>query len=129
MYSEKHISPRKAQKIFMYTIAGLGAAVLLCLFLGLFVQLLWNVTIAAAFELPAIGFWQAIGLFILAKLFFGFGSAGSGKQFRFKRRSRKARDPESTPVDDESFQTYWKEEGKEAYETFKSAQETKNEDD
>ncbi len=39
--------------------------------LGVIIMLLWNLLIPAVFGITAINFWQALGLFILARLFFG----------------------------------------------------------
>lgn len=43
------------------------------------VMLLWNALIPAVFGLEAINFWQALGLFALARILFGgFGLFGKG---------------------------------------------------
>lgn len=39
-------------------------------------MLLWNALLPEIFNLPVIGFWQAAGLLILSRLFFGFGHSG-----------------------------------------------------
>lgn len=39
--------------------------------LSVIIMLLWNLLIPAIFGMPAINLWQALGLFILARLFFG----------------------------------------------------------
>ena len=45
--------------------------------MGLAVTVLWNLLMPAIFGLPIIGFWQALGLFVLARVLFGrFGSPG-----------------------------------------------------
>ena len=67
---------RRAEKIFLWTVLGVTVAVVFVLVFGYLVQLLWNATLAEMFGFPAISFWQAIGLFVLAKLFFGFGTGG-----------------------------------------------------
>lgn len=45
---------------------------------GLIVMLLWNWLIPSVFGLTHISFWQATGLFILARIF--FGGLGLGKK-------------------------------------------------
>ncbi len=58
--------------------------ILLLGLVGLIVNILWNVLMPAIFGLPAIGFWQALGLLLLTRLLFGrFGGWG--------RRIRKTR--------------------------------------
>jgi hypothetical protein len=46
---------------------------------GLAVESLWNGLMPLVFKLPAIGFWQALGLLVLSRLLFGrFGGWGRG---------------------------------------------------
>ena len=37
---------------------------------------LWNYLVPVIFHLSAITFWQAMGIFILCKILFGFGKGG-----------------------------------------------------
>jgi hypothetical protein len=116
---------RKVQKIALWTVAGLAGAIVFGLLFGLLIQFLWNATLTEMFDLPALSFWQAVGLFILAKLFFGFG-AGSGGSRGKRTKSRGERQPSedaedvSTLADDETFKKFWEEEGKASYEAFQS---------
>ena len=115
---------RKAERFFLYVGGGAILVVVICLVLGLLIQLLWNSTIAAMFGLPVISYWQAIGLFILAKLLFGIGPHRARFDRHRKDRGRRPRrcdsKSEDVPVlaDDGMFERYWQEEGKEAYEAF-----------
>jgi hypothetical protein len=43
---------------------------------GFVVMSLWNYLIPVIFHVGAITFWQAIGIFILCKILFGFGKGG-----------------------------------------------------
>jgi hypothetical protein len=116
---------RRAQKIALWTVAGLAGAVVFGLLFGFLIQFLWNATLAEMFDIPKLSFWQAIGLFVLAKLFFGFGAGGSGSNRRRRRKRRDDRGPvvESADVtelaDDETFKKFWQEEGKASYETYR----------
>lgn len=124
-------SPGK-EKIFFYIVGGLFLAVLFLALLGLLVQVVWNSTIPNIFESTPISFWQALGLFLLAKLFFGFGSANS----QAFRRRRKKRHQESKPVNEnengdvtqsDEFKAYWEQQGREAFETYRKGQQGDNE--
>lgn len=54
--------------------------ILAVLVLGLVVSGLWNALMPAIFGLPAITYWQALGLFILSRILFGrFGSRRWGR--------------------------------------------------
>jgi hypothetical protein len=51
-------------------------AVLCFVLMGAVVMLLWNWLVPPLFSGPAITFWQAVGLFLLAKIFFGGWGGG-----------------------------------------------------
>jgi hypothetical protein len=53
---------------------------------GLVVTLLWNRIMSGILGLPALGFWDSIGLFILVKLLFG----GRGISMMHRMRMRRA---------------------------------------
>lgn len=46
---------------------------------------LWNWLMPTIFKLPEIGFWQAIGLLLLAHIFFKGGRAGHMGRARWRR--------------------------------------------
>lgn len=48
---------------------------------------LWNYTIAAIFDVKHITMWQALGLFLLCKILFGFGKGGRGGGPPWMKRS------------------------------------------
>lgn len=105
-------------------IAGIAIGIpLLLIALGFIVMFLWNSTIAAIFDLPTIGYWQAVGLFLLAKMFFGFGGGSSNSNSR-SRKIKKRVDKGLKEVDfvkDEEFREFWKGEGKQAYEVYRAS--------
>lgn len=49
---------------------------LMVLLVGVVTQFLWNFVMPYIFGLPSISFWQALALFLLAKVIFGFGGGG-----------------------------------------------------
>ena len=55
--------------------------------LGEILASLWNALMPEIFDLPAISFWQALGLFLLSRMLFGhFGDWGSRmRRARFVR--------------------------------------------
>lgn len=114
---------RKAQKIGLWTVVGLAGAVVFGMVFGLLIQFLWNATLAEMFGFPTLSFWQAIGLFILAKLFFGFGAGTNSSAQKRKKESNDKRltvESEDVPeLADEPFKKYWQEEGKQSYEAFR----------
>jgi len=54
---------------------------------GLVTVGLWNLLMPAIFGLPAISFWQALGLLVLSRVLFG-GFAGWGHRMRKSRLVR-----------------------------------------
>lgn len=46
---------------------------------GFLVMQLWNYTLPVLFGISTITLWQAIALFFLCKILFGFGGGGPGK--------------------------------------------------
>lgn len=59
---------KRAARIMGWVILGLAAGVVLGLVLGLIVMWLWNWLMPTIFGLPKIGYWQAVGLFILCHM-------------------------------------------------------------
>jgi hypothetical protein len=60
----------RAKKIAGWFVAGALAAVGLGILLGVFVMWLWNWLMTALFGLPAITYWQAVGILVLCHLLF-----------------------------------------------------------
>ncbi len=54
-------------------------AVALVFLVGFIVMTLWNLTLPAIFGIATITLWQAMALFVLCKLLFGFGGGGPHK--------------------------------------------------
>ncbi|QNL49551.1 hypothetical protein H8S90_22955 [Olivibacter sp. SDN3] len=64
---------------------------------GYVVMWLWNHTITEIFTVQKISFWQALGLFILCKILFGFGGrkgGGGWKRAAMRRKFAKLSDEE-----------------------------------
>ena len=124
-------------KVYRIPLIAIGVIVLGAVVLGVFgyvVMWLWNHVLAAVFEVPSITFWQAVGLFLLAKLFFGFGAGtqgGGAKQAQHEKR----REPVHVATTDERLSTdalvkqYWRDEGKRAHEAYLASKRSTGESD
>ncbi|WP_333862207.1 hypothetical protein [Sphingobacterium sp.] len=81
---------RKGKFAFMFVAIIVGVFLLVAL-----LQYLWNTLMVDIFNLKAITYWQALGLFILSRILFGrgFGKPG-GRRFRkdFPRQMEKGED-------------------------------------
>jgi hypothetical protein len=113
-------------KVVAASVGGIFFVVFFGFIFGLVIKLLWNALLPPLFDLPTITYWQAIGLFILAKIFFGFGGGGvkhsaedeKEKKDKWKQwwSSKSSECAELT--DDAMLKKYWEQEGKAAYEAF-----------
>ncbi len=67
---------------------------------------LWNYLLPGILHVGAITFWQAMGIFILCKILFGFGKGGpkfGGGGSPFARRRMEERFKNMTPEEKEKF--------------------------
>lgn len=72
---------------------------------GFVTMALWNALLPGIFHLPVITFWQAIGLLILARLFFGGGHWGHGRHYWSRGMREKYHN--MTPEEREKFRQQW----------------------
>jgi hypothetical protein len=85
---------RKGLKILAFVTLAVGVA-------GLIVMNLWNWLMPALFGRPVITFWQAVGLLVLSKIFFG-GFRGRRPSWHWRRRMFE-RWEQMTPEERERF--------------------------
>ena len=91
---------------------------------GLLVRWLWNHLMPGIFDLPNLSYWQAIGLFVLAQLFFGAGVKIETGNKTVKKAAKQ--EPEqkpkidADPTEDDKYQEWWKNEGKQAFDLYKT---------
>lgn len=94
----RRFSARKIAGIVCLVILGIAA-------FGSVVMLLWNALMPDIFHLPAISFWQALGLLVLTKVLFS-GFRGGGPRGRMKDRLRE-KWMNMTPEEREKFKQGW----------------------
>jgi hypothetical protein len=111
----------KVRKVVTMVVGGIVMVAVFCIAIGFVVQFLWNSTVTTLFAFAPITFWQAVGILVLAKIFFGFGGGGFRPHRRWNepRHWRKAAKlgPDA-PDDPEAYREYWREEGKAAFEAY-----------
>jgi hypothetical protein len=91
----------KAQKIAGFIVLAIAGVFVF----GIIVMLLWNALMPDIFHLPIISFWQALGLLLLAKIFFS-GFRGGGPRGRMKDKLRE-KWMTMTPEERERFKQDW----------------------
>lgn len=82
---------------------------------------LWNWLMPEIFGLITIGYWQALGLILLAKFIFGFGNHSSkGSKHRSKKRHKGERycRTKSGYSKWHHYDQFWNEEGEAAYNAY-----------
>lgn len=94
--------------------------ILIAFLIGYVVMWLWNWLMPDLFGLTTITYWQAVGILILAKLFFGFGDCSSNSN---SKRKRKFKSKKNSPFrkdfcDWKHYDKFWEEEGKTAYQNY-----------
>ena len=72
------------------------------------VMLLWNAIVPDIFNVGTIGYWQTMGLLVLAKIFFGFGGGGSKSKRRWRRDIPQEHWAAMTPEEKEKFRQEWR---------------------
>jgi hypothetical protein len=125
----------KWAKYTLYTILGIAGAFLLGLLFGNVIMWLWNWLMPSLFGLRTIGFWEGLGLFLLAKILFGFGGSshsGDGDKKHHKHKHHHGGEAEKKDWKDwEYYDDWWEEDGKNAFHAYaervKKEPETKEE--
>lgn len=109
---------KKAVKILAMIL--LGAAFLLLA--NYLLMRLWNWLMPELFGLATITYWQALGIFVLAKLIFGFGGGGKkggGPRHKSKKKSSNRCGSLRRDFDEwKHYDQFWKEEGEEAFKAY-----------
>ena len=77
------------------------------------VMMLWNWLMPMLFNLSVINFWQAAGILILTKIFFGFsrgwgGGHHWGRHHNYWKEKMEERLKNMTPEERERFRSEWK---------------------
>lgn len=110
-------------RIVIYTVLGIVGLAAMGLVFGYGIQLLWNWLMPRLFHAGEITFWEAIGIFVLARILFG-GIGGSSDSKKSKERKEHKAHPEGKeetkeePEGMEYYDVWWEREGKRAFEEF-----------
>lgn len=85
---------------------------------GYVIMWLWNWLMPMIFGLTPLTFWQAVGVFILAKILLG-GCGGFGDSGKSSSKSNKCNSNGKGSFSKwKYYDDFWKEEGNEAYENY-----------
>jgi hypothetical protein len=114
--------PLNVLRIVGWSVLGVLFAALFALLFGWLVMLLWNWLMPSVFGLPAIGYWKAFGIVVLAKILFGgFGGHHNGHHRKVDRswHARMGIEDDDIPEEDrEHYRRFWRERGRKAFEEY-----------
>jgi uncharacterized membrane protein YraQ (UPF0718 family) len=117
----------KIFRVISYVIFGAIAAVVMGFLFGFIIQQLWNWLMPELFHLKEITYWQAIGIFLLARLIFGFGGTVGSKEtspgIQRSDSEKKALQEEDTKAYSkwrqwEYYDEWWEQDGKKAFDEY-----------
>jgi hypothetical protein len=99
---------------------GIIGAGIFALVFGWLVMILWNWLMPAIFHLGTIGYWQAFGIIILAKLIFGASHGGRGHGPRHKPWGHGPFPHGEGQGKDRWmwYREFWEQEGRQAFDKF-----------
>lgn len=113
-WNHEHMTDSKHGRVYLIVVHvafAVGMAGLLALFFGYFVMLLWNAVLPGLTSVRSIGYWQSVGLLLLARILVGgLGRHGSGHGFSHRKRREAWRE----------YEEWWLETGKKSFEEFAS---------
>ncbi|MEL4106345.1 hypothetical protein AAFA46_05815 [Oscillospiraceae bacterium WX1] len=116
-FKSKWSKTPKPVQITLYIILGLLGVTAMGILFGYIIQLLWNWLMPELFGLGTISYWQAIGIFILAKLLFGFGMGGNGDKAS-KSNKRREQQHDAACGNWADYDAWWEKEGKSAFQKY-----------
>ena len=112
----------KPLRVICYVILGLLAIAALSIPFGFGIMWLWNWLMPAIFGLGEINYWQAVGIFVLAKLIFGVGSSGNSSVSKSSKEKKNHSDDRGSHWTE--YDAWWESEGKKSFEKYTTEKET-----
>lgn len=116
-YWKHKIRTKSPLEIAGWILLGAIAIVGIAILMGYVIMSLWNWLMPDIFGLTTITYWQAVGLFILAKFLFG-GFGGSNDSSKCDPKSKKDKRSKKDFSKWKLYDTYWEEEGEQAYSDY-----------
>ncbi len=122
-------------KIFIvlgFVILGIIAVTALAVLFGFIVMWLWNALMPTIFNLPEIGYWQAVGLVVLSHIFFGSHNSFKSNGSRNKINKKNNCDEKHVYINKngheehyDTFREFWNGYGSAAFDKWLNRNETK----
>ena len=90
----------------------------LAILFGFVIMWLWNWLMPMIFGLTTLTFWEAVGVFILFKILLGGCGGFGGKDKKSPKNSNCKHESKGEFSKWKHYDSFWKEEGNKAYETY-----------
>lgn len=116
-YWKHKLRTKSPLEIAGWIVLGILAITGIAILFGFVVMWLWNWLMPEIFGLTTITYWQAVGLFILAKFIFG-GFGGNSDNNSCEPKYKKEKNSKNDFSKWKLYDSYWKEEGETAYEEY-----------
>ncbi len=116
-YWKHKLRTKSPLEIAGWILLGIIAIAGIAILFGYIIMWLWNWLMPEIFGLTTITYWQAVGLFILAKIIFG-GFGGSNDSSSCDPKHKKDKNSKKDFSKWKQYDTYWEEEGEFAYEKY-----------
>lgn len=118
-YFKHKMKTKNPATIAAWVVLGIGAAVGFAILFGFIIMWLWNWLMPEIFGLGMITYWQAVGLFILAKILCGGFGGGSNKSSSRKKHNKcDSKVGKNDTRKWKSYDKFWQEEGESAFEAY-----------
>jgi hypothetical protein len=115
-YFKHKMRTKRPEVIAGIIIFGIIIITALAILFGYVIMWLWNWLMPEIFGLTTITYWQAVGIFILAKILFGgIGNGGDKDHKKCKKEEGSSKRDFSKW---ELYESYWQEEGEQAYQEY-----------
>ncbi|EZH73511.1 hypothetical protein ATO12_16370 [Aquimarina atlantica] len=101
----------------------------LAILFGFVIMWLWNWLMPEIFGLTTLTYWQAVGIFILSKIFLGGCGSGSSKKSSKDSNDHCKKDSKTDFSKWKYYDKFWKEEGDEYYKQYIERQSTQVQED
>ncbi len=142
---EKFMTPDGAMKVLkIIGMVLLGIAALFAF--GFVVQLLWNWLMPRIFDLPAVTYWEGLGILALSSILFGrLGGSSSSDDKKKEKKATPIRDEirrefakefekeygkkaenEANAECEQTYEKWWEAEGKDSFEKYAKGPENSN---
>ena len=117
-YFKHKMRSKRFGAIVGWVLLAIVAAIGFALLFGYGIMWLWNWLMPDLFGVVTITYWQAVGIFVLAKILFGGFGSHKSKEKKSHKGHRQCGNSNGDFAKWKFYDKYWKEEGENAFEAY-----------